>query len=246
MSKIHIEDIQKEASDIGWKLISDQYKNLETELEFECSEGHRVYLPYKKFRRAAECPICKSNPLASLDIKPLFKRPGTQRVLALDQATLTTGWAVFDDGELVRYGAITGNRASSDEKIVSMKQWVASMVANWKPDLVGLEDIQLQQFGAKDSDNVEGVTTFKTLAHLQGVLQNYLFENKVNYEVVHVGVWRKYCEIKGKSRSDKKKSAQMKVKDWYDVSVTTDEADAICIGKYLAATALKKNVMIEW
>ena len=246
MSKIHIEDIQKEAQDIGWKLISDQYKNLDVEMEFECPEVHRVYLPYKKFRRAAECPICKSNPLATLEIKPLYKRPGAQRILALDQATITSGWAVYDDGKLIKYGSFTVKSASQDERRTEIKQWLASMINNWKPDLVALEDIQLQQFGAKDGDNIEGVTTFKTLAHLQGVLMNYLFENKIPYEIIHVSVWRKHCDIKGKSRSDKKKSAQLKVKEWYDVSVTTDEADAICIGKYAAETTIQKITMLSW
>lgn len=246
MSKIYIEDILKEAQDIGWKLISDQYQNLDSELIFECPEGHKVYLPYKKFRRAAECPICKSNPLSSLDLKPLYKRPDSQRILALDQATITSGWAIFDDGQLVKYGTLNINRASTDERISLIKQWLASIIANWKPDLVALEDIQLQQFGAKNSNNIEGVTTFKTLAHLQGALFNYLYENKTPYEVVHVGVWRKHCKVIGKARADKKKSAQLKVKEWYDVSVSTDEADAICIGRYAAETAIKKAVMIEW
>jgi Holliday junction resolvasome RuvABC endonuclease subunit len=148
--------------------------------------------------------------------------------------------------KLIKYGSFTVKSASQDERRTEIKQWLASMINNWKPDLVALEDIQLQQFGAKDGDNIEGVTTFKTLAHLQGVLMNYLFENKIPYEIIHVSVWRKHCDIKGKSRSDKKKSAQLKVKEWYDVSVTTDEADAICIGKYAAETTIQKITMLSW
>ncbi len=77
MSKIYIEDIQREAKDIGWTLISEQYQNLDNELIFECPEGHKVYLPYKKFRKNPECPICKLNPLSKVDLKPIYKKPGT-------------------------------------------------------------------------------------------------------------------------------------------------------------------------
>ncbi len=166
--------------------------------------------------------------------------------MALDQATTTSGWAIFDDGVLINYGAITFNSFNTDERISELKQWLISMISNWTPDLIGLEDIQLQQFGAKNSDNVEGVTTYKVLAHLQGVLQNLLYEDKSTYEIIHVSVWRKHCNILGKTRADKKKSAQLKIKQWYDVSVTQDEADAICIGKYLSEVLIKKNRMLVW
>lgn len=246
MSKIKIEDISRDISSKNWKLISEIYVNLDSELHLQCPEGHQVYTSYKKWRRGFECPNCQSNPLKNLDQKIICKKPNTKRVLAIDDATTTSGWAVFDDNVLIKYGKITMTQASAVERISITKQWLASMIVNWSPDLVGIEDIQLQQFGEKNSNNVEGVTTYKVLAHLQGVLENYLFENNMNYEIVHTATWRAHCDIKGKSRTDKKKSAQLKVKDWYDIQVTQDEADAICIGKYLSETNSKKNTLIQW
>ena len=38
----------------------------------------------------------------------------------------------------------------------------------------------------------------------------------------------------------------MQVKDWYDITVTNDEADAICIGRYAANITMKNSVMINW
>ena len=61
MAKIRIDDIRKAAIEHNWKLISEEYKNLDTDLVFECEEGHRVYLPYKKVRDKWECPLCKKN-----------------------------------------------------------------------------------------------------------------------------------------------------------------------------------------
>ncbi|MBQ6628119.1 MAG: hypothetical protein IJH65_04805 [Methanobrevibacter sp.] len=48
------------------------------------------------------------------------------------------------------------------------------------------------------------------------------------------------------SRSDKKKSMQLLVKKWYDVSVSNDEADAIGIGKYVTDTAGAALVVENW
>ena len=43
MSKIKIEEIQAELKKENWKLISEVYENLDSELVYECSEGHRIY-----------------------------------------------------------------------------------------------------------------------------------------------------------------------------------------------------------
>jgi hypothetical protein len=59
MAKIKIEDIQNELGADGWQVISTEYVNLDTEMTFECPEGHRVFLPWKKIRSRRECPTCK-------------------------------------------------------------------------------------------------------------------------------------------------------------------------------------------
>ncbi|MBQ6628120.1 MAG: hypothetical protein IJH65_04810 [Methanobrevibacter sp.] len=50
MAKITIEQIKEELSKDNWTLISETYKNLDTEMIFECPEGHRVYATWKKIR----------------------------------------------------------------------------------------------------------------------------------------------------------------------------------------------------
>lgn len=116
------------------------------------------------------------------------------------------------------------------------------MVDKWSPDKVILEDIQLQKFGEA---NNEGVITYKKLAHLQGVLSNYFYERKIPFEIIAPSTWRSFSEIKGKTRTDKKKNAQLKVKRFYDVSVTQDEADAILIGR-CGAHKSNANKIIEF
>lgn len=246
MSKFKIEDIKKEMEERNWKLLSEKYINLDTELEMICPENHKVYLTYRKWRVYHECPICRKNPLKSSEMKVVPKKSGSTRILAFDQATGISGWSVFDDKELIQCGTFKTNQATSAERIEAVRQWVASMIEMWQPDRVAIEDIQLQQFGAKNGDNIEGVTTYKVLAHLQGVLINFFFINNIKYDIIHAATWRSYCEIKGRTRSDKKRSAQLLIKEWYDASVSQDEADAICIGKYEAERNFNNNIMIEW
>jgi hypothetical protein len=59
MARIKIEDVREAVEKEGWKVLSDTYENLETEMKFECTEGHTIYAPWKKLRNKIECPICK-------------------------------------------------------------------------------------------------------------------------------------------------------------------------------------------
>ena len=61
MARIKIEDIRAEVEKDNWKVISEEYVNLETEMIFECAEGHQVFAPWKKIRHKRECQNCKEN-----------------------------------------------------------------------------------------------------------------------------------------------------------------------------------------
>lgn len=246
--KFKIEDIQKEFENKKWQLLEDTYKNLDTEMSTICPEGHKVFVTYRKWRVYHECPICKANPLKRITDMVISPKPfGATRVLALDQATQISGWAIFDNKKLIQFGTFSAKESTSEERIETVRQWVASMNELWNPDRIAIEDIHMQSFGNKKNEyDNESVTTFKTLAHLQGVLINYFYTNDIKYDVIHSAKWREFCQIKGVHRADKKRSAQLKIKEWYDVSVTQDEADAICIGKYEAERNLKNNTLISW
>lgn len=248
MARFNINDLKTEFKDLGWELVSDKYTNLSTQLEMICPNNHTIYMSYDKFRKNHICPVCARQ---HLDLKENIerhpKKKGVKRTLALDQATKTSGWAVYDNTSLIKFGKYEAKDDKElDNRIVDVKNYLISMIDFWEPDIVILEDIQLQQFGPKSSDNVEGVTTFKGLAKLQGVLINVLIENNIEYQVVHTGTWREACGVKGKSRSDKKRSAQIIVKDIYEVNATQDEADAICIGLYATQKKTKNESLMYW
>lgn len=228
MSKLQYNSVKQEIEQSGWKLLSTTYSNLKTDLELECPEGHLVYCCLNKFRNKPICPICKKNPLNNCDEINTQKRG--YRILAIDQATITSGWSLYENNSLYKYGKWTTDGSDHIERVSKTKYWLASMISKWKPDMIVLEDIQLQKLG----EHNEGILTYKKLAALQGVLINYIYEVNLPYQIVPPATWRNFSKIKGRTRNDQKRNAQLKVKNLYDISVTQDEADAILIGRYMA------------
>lgn len=124
-----------------------------------------------------------------------------------------------------------------------IKAWLLSIVNSWKPDRVGLEGIQFQD---ESSGQKMGITIFQTLARLQGVLMNTLYELKIPFDICPTNTWRHYCGVKGKTRADRKRSMQLLVKNWYGISVTDDESDAIGIGRYVISQVERNTTVINW
>ena len=246
MAKIKLEDIESQVSKSGWHLISDEYKNLDNELIFECPEQHRVYSSWKKMRNKLECPICKQNEYKNFDTSIIPKKK-EKRVLALDQATRTTGFSIFDGAQLVKFGTFDTNLSSDIARYFEIKNWLINMLHNWKPDYVVIEGIQFQATSTKDGEKHSmGIPVFETLARLQGILMMTCYENKYQFEVVSTNTWRAHCGVKGRTRTDRKRSMQMIIKNKYDISVSDDIADAIGIGMYGSNVLIKSSLMEDW
>lgn len=155
----------------------------------------------------------------------------SKTILALDQATRTTGWAVFNDNKLISFGHWTETSENFGERILNIVNEIQKKINTFKPDKIYFEDIQLQN----DTNRNIGVDTFKKLAQLQGAIILLCQLNNIQYEIVYSSVWRKSCNfLKG---NDKHRDAQKKItQDWvlkeYNKKCTQDESDAICIGYY--------------
>ena len=55
---INIYSVANHLEEEGWELISDSYKNLDTELEMKCPEGHLQTQTYRQWRKRPQCEIC--------------------------------------------------------------------------------------------------------------------------------------------------------------------------------------------
>lgn len=149
------------------------------------------------------------------------------RILALDQASRISGWAIFDKDSLEQYGKIDVSKCHElGERLHVIRQEVKRLIDDKHIDVVVLEDIYM------DGQNGNNVQTFKALAEVFGVLYELCIDMGKPVEAVLAGTWKSTLGIKGNTRPEQKKNAQQWVVNNYGVKPTQDECDAICIGAH--------------
>lgn len=93
-----LDAVKQEVAALGWILLDNSYTNLDTILNLQCPEGHNIQLTLRQWRKNSQCSICEH----TSEIPQ--KKKNLNRIIALDNATHITGWAIFDDKQLVSYG----------------------------------------------------------------------------------------------------------------------------------------------
>lgn len=161
-------------------------------------------------------------------------------ILALDQASRTSGWSVFTNGKLEAFGKITASEEDIGERLVYIKNEIKKLLEIYQPDFVLFEDIQLQ------SNVLNNVQTFKILAEVFGIVEELLTEEEIPHEAVLAGTWKSTLGIKGKNRAEQKKNAQQYVIDTYGVKPTQDECDAIAINAHYHSKNKKPINPHDW
>ena len=90
---------------------------------------------------------------------------------------------------------------------------------------------------------------FQTLANLQGVVIELLYEQGYKYKLANSSTWRSYVGI---NHADQRGEAKRKAQEWvnmkYKIKPTQDEADAIALGQYFTSQFgnEKKKANIVW
>ena len=150
------------------------------------------------------------------------------RLLALDQSSRITGWAVFEDGKLIGHGKFDAENAGSDiaKRLHYIRNKIKQLIDQFQVTEVILEDIQMQ------GNVVNNVQTFKTLAEVFGVISELLIELNIPQSAVLASSWKSTLGVKGANRAAQKKNAQEYVLNTYSIKATQDECDAICIGTH--------------
>lgn len=146
------------------------------------------------------------------------------KVLALDQSTMKTGIAVFDDGELTFHSIIDLKQEKVPEvRFQEMCKRLNSMILKTTPDVVVFEDVSFQT----------NPSTLIILARVQGaIIQSALFNN-IPFMCYKPSSWRKlnsFRQGKDVTRKELKQQALNYVKRKYNLNVREDVAEAICIG----------------
>lgn len=148
------------------------------------------------------------------------------RILALDQSSRTTGYSIYEDGQMIQYGKFTYTDTNFGVRLNKIRKKISSLISNFSINELIYEDIQLQESA---NNNVE---TFKKLAQVYGVITELATELNIPAQSVYSTVWKSGVGVKGKNREAQKKAAQDWVQTNYNVRPTEDESDAICIGYY--------------
>ena len=161
------------------------------------------------------------------------------RLLALDQASRTTGFAVFEDDKFVKSGTFTLRSDDVGERLVDYRKHIEKLIIDNDIEEVAFEDIQMQ-------GQVNNVQTFKVLAEIFGVTQEFLVENGHSYHIVSSNTWKSKLQIKGRTRVEQKRNAQIYVLENFDKKVSQDESDAICIGASIVLDNKKNKADFNW
>lgn len=164
------------------------------------------------------------------------------RLIAFDQALNTTGYSIFEDGALIKFDKFTTSEGvSTAEKLKEFREFVLILIEQEKPDMIALEEIQLQQIpGSSAHGNVE---TFKKLAYVQAILLELIAEKELKFEIVASSSWKSTCGVKGRARAEQKRNAQAFVLQEYGVKAIQDICDSICIGRHVTELGDKE---INW
>lgn len=148
--------------------------------------------------------------------------------LSLDLSTKSSGWAVFDESDLVDYGCITSASTDLIKRIHIMTEGIKETIEKYDIKEVIVEEVRPDVGGGN-------INTHRALMWLQAALAFLLHDNypKIKIEYIYPSSWRASCGIRN-GRGVKRQSAKQLdiafVKENYNLEVNDDIADAICIG----------------
>lgn len=151
-------------------------------------------------------------------------------ILSLDQASRVSGYAIFKDGKLEKFGHFTCSEDDNGARLMHIRNKIKELINDYSPDYVIFEDIQQQNNVANN------IQTFKVLAEVYGVISELLTELQIPHSSVLSTVWKSALGIKGRNRQEQKRNAQQYIINKYRITPTQDEADSVCIGQYYLQT----------
>ena len=95
-------------------------------------------------------------------------------LLALDQSSHITGYAIFKDTELIECNKFNLQSEDLGERLYDYRQKLIELILKYQVDKVAFEDIQMQT-------QINNVATYKILAEIFGITQELMVELKIPY-----------------------------------------------------------------
>lgn len=109
-----------------------------------------------------------------------------------------------------------------ENRFSEMSNAIWNVLDEYKPNIIYIEET----YSAKNAQ------TTKILTRLQGVVYAWCMNNNCEFNVILAKQWRKYLDFNQSSKVKREQLKEQSVKyvlDNYNLKVTDDEADAICI-----------------
>lgn len=144
------------------------------------------------------------------------------KIIAFDQSTNATGWAVLEQGSgvIIKSGVLRPKGETNDRIRQTIKQ------AIWLCEEFEVTFVFIEGIYSKLNPRV-----YEILAKLAGTLEITLEEKGYFVNVVKPSEWRKRVGIKNRKRADVKKEAIDLVYTLYDIKASEDEAEAILFAR---------------
>lgn len=151
-------------------------------------------------------------------------------LLSLDLSTKSSGWAVFEDGELMDHGCITSASTDLIKRIHIMTDAIDKILSENKIDKIVVEEVR-----PEGGYGVGNTQTHRALMWLQASIAFLVHDkhSKVTIDYIYPSSWRAAIGIKtgrGIKRASLKEADIAFVEETFGITVNDDEADAICIG----------------
>jgi len=160
------------------------------------------------------------------------------KIIALDLSTKSSGYAVFDNKELIDYGMVKSFNPNWRERIYEIGKQLNKLFRQYKPDKIFVEDVPLSTKG--------GIKVAIMLGAVQGLVYGLSAFKNIDIEFVLPSKWRSPLGLfdgsrQGTKRDElKRKSVEMANKE-FNLSLVykspsskfneDDISDAILLGK---------------
>ena len=131
-------------------------------------------------------------------------------LIALDESTTCTGYAVFSDGKLIKHGLFSLKNKDVLERVSYIMEEIEKLIKTYKPNNMIIEDVQITMNAA----------TAKSLLGLQFMIEVYAHRQNIPCETYRTTKWRKILGLSNSralDRKDKKQETIDYVKDKYGI-----------------------------
>ena len=147
------------------------------------------------------------------------------KVLSFDQSTKLSAYSWWIDGKYIESGYIDLHKnKNTSERGKKMGIELCNIITKYQPDNVIIEEVAQQS----------NPQTLKLLARIQGIIIGFCAAHDIDTYILEPSKWRSILQFKigaGVKREELKDQAIKYIKDKYDLDLSEDECESVCIGE---------------